>query len=121
MTTSINPKEWLHFLIAALARLAAPAEAQLTYLSELGVTGSIDELGLEFDDFFRPLEPFMESSQGWEKALETLRELNSSLESVQLPWNVAALRQSSNWENIRRMAAISERLVKETATTNELE
>jgi len=56
MTTPMPSGEWLNSPLAVLARLAAPADVQAAYISQLGVAGSIDEPALEFDDHFRPIE-----------------------------------------------------------------
>lgn len=104
-------------LAAVLGRLASPADVQAAYLARLGVAGSIDELALEFDDLFKPLEPRLDGRPGWEAALASLRELDSSLSSEQLSWSYEALRHSPGWEEVRRLAGASEQLVRAAAAS----
>jgi hypothetical protein len=104
-------------MAAVLGRLASPADVQAAYLADLGVSGSIDELALEFDDLFKPLEPRLDGLRGWEAALASLRELDSSLSSEQLSWSYEALQSSQGWEEIRRLARASEQLVRAAAAS----
>lgn len=113
MTARIPTVALLDSIIEVLARLAAPADLQIEYLTRLGVAPLIDELALEFDDIFKPLAHRIDGRPGWKNALASLRELDSSLDSDQLPWTIDDLRESRDWEEIRRLATSSEELVRD--------
>jgi len=114
MTTPTTGPAWLASLVAVLARLAAPADVQSTYLEQLGVGGSLDELALEFDDVFRPVEAQIENNSYWTEALASLRELDRALSSEHLRWTGEALRDA-DWEQIPRLATTAESLVSASA------
>lgn len=43
-------------LLAVTSRLAFPPEEQLACLRQLGVAPAVDELALEFDDMYKPVD-----------------------------------------------------------------
>lgn len=87
----------------ALRRLAAPPEEQETYLLELGVLPSVDELALEFDDALSGV------AIGDPPLGQLLNQLNELLEEMSgeenaYLWTPRALQEASEWENVRTLA-----------------
>lgn len=95
-------------LIKAVARLALPADSQLQYLQELEVLPGIDELALELHDRVVLLPQFVENgwlSPGEADAIQDLDEALARL-SKRGPglWSETALKESSEWEEVRSHA-----------------
>lgn len=88
-------------LMSALSRLAAPADSQLKWVSELG--GSLDELGLEFDDVAHAIIGQELVDPGHRVALQ---ELEAQLQRLSPPqdWTPEALLESEKWQVIRSRA-----------------
>lgn len=90
-------------LFEVLNRLALPASEQVKYLTQLGVADSVDELALEFDDIYRPLEHMLDSlGNGAVAAL--CRQVDTALQSDNLEWGFDGL-YSADWDKIRRLAS----------------
>jgi hypothetical protein len=100
----------LQTMLSVLERLASTPAEQLSYLDRLGTPNSIDELALEFDDCFRPLQPLLLKSGAGEE-LSALNTLDEALGSDSLEWTRIALVQSSSWAQIRELAREAARLL----------
>ena len=93
----------------ALRLLASPAQSQLDHLSELGVPGGVDELGLEFDDIASAAEDMVESGELSPSQFETMVPLREKLTAMSGPkhaalWTAEALFQSPEWNGVRALA-----------------
>lgn len=94
----------LHALLTCLDRLAEPAAAQVDYLTKLGVAGLADEIALEFDDLYRPLEGVLERlSPGCAAAC---RVVDRALANKNLGWSVDDL-DTPEWERVREYASVA--------------
>lgn len=91
-------------LVEVLDRLAATPDRQKAYLQQLGVGDSTDELALEFDDAFRPLDPLLRDAGAPDGVRDALRTLDSALARDPLDWTTLSL-ESSGWVEVRRLAA----------------
>lgn len=105
MSTSFDTQGWMARLRATLERLAAPAGDQVAYLEALGTGEVADELALEFDDAFRPLEPALRDEPGTGQLLETLKALDRALTADSLGWSVQEIREQADWTGVRVLAA----------------
>lgn len=106
--TEIHPSSLGRF-VRAVAVLALPAEAQLAYLTSIGVPDGVDELALEFDDGRLLARQFEEL--GWISALFRARvaPLNALLDEMSGEdraelWTASALGAASEWERVRSLA-----------------
>jgi hypothetical protein len=115
MTVSDAPGGWVAGLSDVLARLAAPVETQLDYLTKLGVGPVADELGLEFDDLFAPLRPELVDRADWVRAVQELDKVDAALNAPGLDWGANALASAPEWENIRRIASKAGKLVEQAS------
>jgi hypothetical protein len=96
-------------LLKAVARLALPAEDQVTYLRRLGSWPSVDELALELHDVVVLLDQFVDS--GWIreqdanaiKALDDLLTRMSGEQNEHL-WTEHGLTTAVEWEEVRNRA-----------------
>ena len=95
-------ERWLATARVVVDRLSLSAEQQLEHLGLMGVEGSIDELGLEFDDVWAPLGPLLD--HGDAAIRSSLEALDRALENPSLQWDERALRESVEWARIREMA-----------------
>lgn len=90
-------------LRAATERLCAPAAAQIAYLNHDGPPRSVDELALEFDDFYPSVRHWVVD----DALAKVLSELDHALElmsdGAEL-WSPAALSEAAEWENVRSLA-----------------
>ena len=98
-------------LIKAVARLALPADGQLAYLRDLGVSPSIDELALELHDGVVLLPQFV--ANGWLAVVEAtaIEALDESLlrlgeQNDGAWWTEAALVEAPEWEEVRIRARV---------------
>lgn len=87
----------------AVSRLASPAEEQRQYLVGLGVAESLDELALEFDDQYRPLEPVLRLLPNRVEVLVACQALDDALASETLGWRFENL-ISVEWAHVRALA-----------------
>ncbi len=106
--TEIHPSS-LNRFIRAVAILALSAEAQLEYLTSIGVPDGVDELALEFDDGRLLVRQFEEL--GWISAVFRAKvdPLNALLEEMSGEtraelWTRSALMVASEWERVRSLA-----------------
>ena len=107
--TSMQPNKILLELQNVLARLAAPASEQISYLQKLKVLPSIDELALEFDDTFVLVPQLIDERQLTQEQAETMYALDrklSEMSNEQSLWTTTALREHPDWAEVRRLAAI---------------
>lgn len=100
----------LQRLIESAKLLSAEASQQLTALSSMGVPDVVDELALNFDDDVRLVDSMVadgELGRAAQAAAENLdRHLgNMSGEGNAHLWTPEALRTSSEWSEVRRLAA----------------
>lgn len=105
MSTSFDAHGWMARLRAALQRLAAPAGDQVAYLEGLGTGGIADELALEFDDVFRPLEPELRDEDQAAQLLKNLQALDRALTADSLGWSFQDIHEHEDWKRIRMLAA----------------
>lgn len=109
-----NPEEILASLQDVLARLAAPASVQLDYLREIGLSPSIDELALEFDDIAVLVPELVDDGRLTREQVETVMALDRMLQAmsgIDDLWNDAALQSDPRWAEVRDLARLgAERL-----------
>lgn len=109
MTGDASRSVWLAAARAVVDRLSWPAEDQLSYLKDLGVEGSIDELGLEFDDVWLAVKPLLAASD--EALLWRFEALDEALASDALRWDAESLQQSGRWREVRELARRASELI----------
>lgn len=86
--------------------LSSPYKDQIAYVDSLGNV-SVDELGLELDDNWLPIKYKIESTPSMKKFHEALCTLDStfgSMNNKEELWTKEALKEKSEWENIRNLA-----------------
>ncbi len=94
----------LEQLIAAVSRLARPAEGQTAYLRAFAVGNSADELALEFDDVRDAALPLLTVEQRRSVlALDEQLAAMSGLENADV-WSHDALITSDSWTHVRAFA-----------------
>lgn len=98
--------------VRAIGLLALPSEAQIAWLSSLGLgkPGASDELALEFDDGFKMINAFVAADIVPPKALDSLQLLDRQLAGISGPgnaslWTLDALKTSPQWKEIRELAS----------------
>ncbi len=107
MASKQAPKA-LFDLQVVLARLAAPATEQRSYLEKLGVSPSLDELALEFDDVMALVPQLLKEGHLTDAQVETMHAVDRKLSEMSnhpLLWEVKALAKHPDWEEIRNIAA----------------
>jgi hypothetical protein len=107
MTAQLN--EYQRQLREALKLLAAPAEAQIIYLKNLGVFPSVDELALEFYDLAVLADSKLQEGQINASQYRSAREIDSKLAEISGEkntglWEPNALFNAPSWEEVRSMA-----------------
>jgi hypothetical protein len=93
-------------LAQALALLAAPAEAQLAHLADIGGPDAVDELALELDDAL-PAIRAQWTSMPTELAriLDALDAYLADMSKTPDLWTAEAVRTASAWTIVRHLAA----------------
>lgn len=97
-------------LLEALSRLSWPADRQKSYLIELGVAPSLDELALEFDDALKPVEGLYDDLGVDEESREMLASIDATFAAMTehsedaYVWEVQALDNNPCWAKIRGIA-----------------
>lgn len=96
-------------LIKAVSRLALAADAQIAHLHERGLLSSADELALDLHDGVVLLPQFVASGWLTPDDASTITMLDEMLERMsgsenQALWTVEALKEASEWEEVRRRA-----------------
>ena len=96
-------------LLEAVSHLSWPAEQQRAYLAGLGVSPSLDELALEFDDALKPVAARYDEF-GVDRASRTLlTSIDATREAWAAEddpaWEPAALDADPRWARIRGLAA----------------
>lgn len=91
-------------VLAAIKRLAAPADEQENYLRQLGTAPLADELALEFSDALGYQHGVLTPV-----ALATARELDAQLTTMSGEhnaslWTLDALHTASEWNRVRELA-----------------
>jgi len=99
----------LTMLADALRLLAADTEAQLQYLTDLGLPQGVDELALEYDAIAAAAQTMLESGELNEEQADCIQSLNARLESMSGEanahlWTPQALRSAQQWQDIRILA-----------------
>lgn len=93
--------------VEAVAILAAPADAQIAWLTGIGTRPSADELGLEFDDWYQILDQLQEQGVVSRSALAVSEELSTALTQLSKEqWDEAALGEPA-WMHVRRAAGLA--------------
>jgi hypothetical protein len=97
----------LHQLRETVTRLAASADEQAAYLTELGVAPSADELALELDDLMRLVpqliaKGYLDSNQ--EQALIALDHQLDDMSADTTLWTQTALATRGEWSKVRQLA-----------------
>lgn len=98
-------------LQSALAKLAAPATEQIAHLKKLELLPSVDELALEFDDLVGLVPQLVAQGCLTQEQAERLRGLDQILTEMSGSddlWTENALREREIWQEVRRLAALSE-------------
>ncbi len=94
----------LQGLRAATERLSAPADAQITYLDD--GPRSVDELALEFDDFYPSVRYWIVDDR-LARALAALDEALESMSDDAALWSPRALAEAIEWVTIRSLAQVA--------------
>lgn len=94
MSDDFDMPRWLIILETTLDRLAAPADRQVEYLENLHVAPLVDELALEFDAAFAPLQPRMAAMPEYTDLLAALEDLDSELLNKSNEWYTSSLADS---------------------------
>jgi hypothetical protein len=105
-----NSRQTLVDLEQALTRLADSAADQVAYLAKLGVLPSVDELALEFDDSFVLVPQLVRQGHLTREQAAMMASVSAQLARMSaMPelWTEAALRSHPDWEEVRRLAALS--------------
>lgn len=103
----INP-EWVSSeLRRTLGLLAAPADAQLAYLKDLG--GSNDEFGLEFDTVARASKELELMGRLTNDQVSSILAVDDLLKEMSGPanaelWEDNGIRTDRRWERVRELA-----------------
>ena len=102
---------FLDRLMRAVEHLAWPADRQRAYLADLGVAPLLDELALEFDDAYKPIQADFRSlgiddstRQTIDSIDQILVELTQESNMEGWAWDWAALHNDKRWLDIRRLA-----------------
>ncbi len=93
---------WLSTTREVVDRLGWSAPEQLAYLKALGVAGSVDELGLEFDDIWPAVKTRLSTVN--EELFRHLEAVHTALDRDTLRWDVESLAHSQEWQEIRELA-----------------
>lgn len=96
---------WLLSLCEVVRRLASEPDEQIAYLTRLGVAPSLDELALEFEDVYSPLQPLIEAAPEGTTLAESLRALNSALSVEALGWAFDNIRDPA-WSQVRTASTL---------------
>ena len=96
-------------LRAAVSRLAAPPAQQVQYLRHINTHPSADELALEFHDLIVSRSRLRSQSGISNEVLSLVAALEEKLNSFSgahhaEEWNVSALEDSPNWNEVRSLA-----------------
>ncbi len=94
----------------AVQALSLAPERQLEVLDQIGASGLVDELALQFADHFWAAEPACRDGKMSRTEYELLKKLDACLKAVSGPehadiWTPAALRVSHVWKRVRALAA----------------
>jgi hypothetical protein len=109
--------DWLHGeLKRTLTLLAMPAEEQLAYLAELG--GSLDELGLEFDDIGGSAAGLQRAGRLAPAQVAAIGAIRDQLKSMSgtanaMLWRKEAIQTDERWHRVRELAKEALRLLSE--------
>jgi hypothetical protein len=109
-------------LIDSLDVLASPAEVQLEHLRAFFGSwecGTVDELGLEYDDIAPAAGDMVDHGEITPSQSEAVTRLNQYLDSFSGQanahlWSVDALFSAPEWEEVRRLAATCLRQLQES-------
>ncbi len=95
----------LALLRTATQKLAESAEVQIAGLLQDGFTHMVDELALQFDDYYRSVRHWVADAQ-LAAALVLLDEALEEMSSpgVEALWSFDALRAAPEWQRIRDLA-----------------
>jgi hypothetical protein len=98
--------EMIAQLREALGNLAAPAEAQVAHLRELGSHGLADELALEFDDVASAALASGALSEAARTAVLTLDDALKRMSGSERGalWTEAAITETDEWRSVRSLA-----------------
>jgi hypothetical protein len=96
-------------VLAAIARLAAPAAVQAEYLREMSTYPSADELALELSDLISSKGRLRTECSFSAEVLQLIEALDQKLNSFSAEqyasdWDVSALGRSDNWAEVRTIA-----------------
>lgn len=102
----MTDRSHLSLLGEVLDRLAAPAAAQWSYLTNLGVAPSLDELALEFDDAYRPARPTLVGLRGSALLMQSCDAVGDALSSTGLGWGFEDI-DAAAWRLVRDRAQLA--------------
>lgn len=93
-----------------LARLSSPAEVQESFLKDMGVWPSADELALELDDTISILPEALRRGDISAEEASAAAEVGELLKAMSGPekaalWDVGHLKIADEWERVRQKAA----------------
>lgn len=93
--------------VAAVAILAAPADAQIAWLAGLGTRPSADELALEFDDWYQLLDQLQGIGVVSSSAVALSEDLSAVLTQLNNEqWDESAL-TGPTWTLVRHAAGLA--------------
>lgn len=101
MNAEVQRTRWMNATRDVVHRLSMLAVDQVEYPKALGVEGSIDELGLEYDDVWPPLRKLLTPAD--EELRLAMEALDLALSSASISWAAEDL-ETSDWRRIRELA-----------------
>ena len=105
-----NGRQTVVDLEQTLTRLADSAADLVAHLAGLGVLPSVDELALEFDDSFVLVPQLVRQGRLTPEQADTLASVSAQLSRMSATpslWTEAALHGHPDWDEVRRLAALS--------------
>ena len=91
----------LRGILTTVARLALPAESQIAWLENNRTAPSLDELALEFDDFYRTAPLLKKAKLLSDDVMARLDAIDAKLERMsdnKTIWRIDSLANSPEWE-----------------------
>jgi hypothetical protein len=112
-----QPDKVVDELCQVLARLASSPQAQIDYLSNLGVAPLADELALEFHDLHLLVPQLAAQRVLTHQQSEAIDAVSRKLDAMSAYqdtslWMEDALRSHPDWVEVRRLAAIAAKVIR---------
>jgi len=105
----MEPYPYLRLLIDSLFNLASSPDDQLLFLKRVGIPGCIDDLALEFSDRVVVAKQKYEEGEINERQYNLMIEIDKKLDAISGKenayfWEEDGLRNSKEWEEIRKLS-----------------